>query len=199
MISSTPAVPARLFIPAMAAAILLLLRGVEGAAARVSRIALIPFVVFYSAWEALQGIGVGILVEQVNGLPAAQRGTGADLVQSFAEHALIRNLGVFGSLGSLALIVATIAAGMALYRHANAPIAVPVLLALSGFLVTAHPPPFGPVGLALFIGAVLLVARGRAPTTDFRVPVKGSRPMFGGRFDGTIGGASTNPPERSRP
>jgi uncharacterized protein YqhQ len=53
-----------LFIPLMAAVVYLLLRGVEGIAARVSRIALVPFVVFYSAWEALQGIGVGILVDE---------------------------------------------------------------------------------------------------------------------------------------
>jgi hypothetical protein len=45
-----------LFIPLMAAVFYLLLRGVEGTAARISRIALVPFVVFYSAWEALQGI-----------------------------------------------------------------------------------------------------------------------------------------------
>ena len=52
-----------IFIPLMAVVIYLLLRGVEGPAAWVSRIALVPFVVFYSAWEALQGIGVGILVD----------------------------------------------------------------------------------------------------------------------------------------
>jgi hypothetical protein len=36
---------------------------------------------------------------------------------------------------------------------------VPVLLVLAGFLITAHPPPFGPAGLVLFIAAVLLVLR----------------------------------------
>src|SRR3712207_4875762 len=45
-----------LFIPLMAVAVYLLLRGVDGAAARVSRIALVPFVVCYSAFETLQGI-----------------------------------------------------------------------------------------------------------------------------------------------
>jgi hypothetical protein len=38
-------------------------------------------------------------------------------------------------------------------------LAVPVLLVLAGFLITAHPPPFGPTGLVLFIAAVLLVLR----------------------------------------
>jgi len=151
-----------LFIPLMAGAIYLLLRGIPGTAAKVARISLIPFVVFYSAWETLQGIANGVLVDQVNALPAADRAAGAELVQDFAESPLVRDMGVLGSLGSLALIVATIAAGMALKREAGAPTSVAVLLGISGFLISAHPPPFGPTGLALFIAAVLLLARSRS-------------------------------------
>jgi hypothetical protein len=151
-----------LFIPLMAVAILLLLRGVEGTAAWVSRIALVPFVVFYSAWEVFQGIGVGILVNELNGLPQAEPALRADLVQDFAEHVLIGPFGVFGSIGSVGLIVAAIAAGVALYRHAGAPVSVPVLLGISGLLITVHPPPYGPTGLALFIVAVLIYARSQS-------------------------------------
>jgi hypothetical protein len=151
-----------LFIPLFAAVLYLLLRGVEGTAAWVSRIALVPFVIFYGTWEALQGIGVGILVDEVNKLPAAERATGADLVHDFADNILIRNFGVFGNIGSLALITAAIAAGVALRRHAGAPLSVAALLGVSGFLITAHPPPYGPIGLALFIAAVLLFVRSQA-------------------------------------
>jgi len=84
-----------IFIPLMAVVVYLLLRGVEGTAAWVSRIALMPFVVFYSAWEVLQGIGVGILANELNGVPQAQAALREDLVQDFAEHALI---GPFGRL-----------------------------------------------------------------------------------------------------
>jgi hypothetical protein len=150
------------FIPLMAAAIYLLLRGLDGTAAKVSRIALIPFVVFYSAWETLQGIATGILVSEVNGLSGSERATGIALVQDFAENPLSRNLGVFAILGTLGLIVATIAAGLALRQEAAAPTSVVVLLAVSGLFITAHPPPYGPTGLALFIAAVLLYARGQA-------------------------------------
>jgi hypothetical protein len=90
-----------LFIPLMAVVVYLLLRGVEGTAARVSRIALVPFVIFYSAWETLQGIANGILVNEVNGLPEAERALGADLVQDFAEHPLVRDLGVFATIEPL--------------------------------------------------------------------------------------------------
>ena len=151
-----------LFIPLMAVVIYLLLRGLGGTAARVARISLVPFVIFYSAWETLQGIGIGVLVNEVNGLPAAERGTGADLVQDFAEQPLVRDLGVFAIPGSLGLIAAAIAAGIALHRHAAAPLSVAILLGLAGFLITAHPPPFGPVGLGVFIVAVLLFARSQS-------------------------------------
>lgn len=151
-----------LFIPLMAVVVYLLLRGVQGTAAWVSRIALVPFVVFYSAWEVLQGIGVGILAHELNGLPQAQPALREDLVQDFAEHTLIGPFGVFGSIGSMGLIVAAIAAGVAFYRNADAPVAVPILLAISGLLITVHPPPYGPTGLALFIAAVLLYARSKA-------------------------------------
>ena len=151
-----------LFIPLMAVAIYLFLRGVEGTAAWVSRIALVPFVVFYSAWEVFQGIGVGILVNELKGLPQAEPALRAELVQDFAEHALIGPFGVFGSIGSMGLIVAAIAAGVALYRHAGAPVSVPVLLGISGLLITVHPPPYGPIGLALFILAVLIFWRSQS-------------------------------------
>jgi hypothetical protein len=151
-----------LFIPLMAVVVYLLLRGVEGTAAWVSRIALVPFVVFYSAWEVLQGIGVGILVNELNGFQQAELALSEDLVQDFAEHPLIGPFSVFGTIGSLGLIVAAIAAGIALYRHAGAPISVPILLAISGLLITVHPPPYGPTGLALFIVAVVIYTRSQS-------------------------------------
>jgi hypothetical protein len=162
-----------LFIPLMAVVVYVLLRGVEGTAAVVSRIALAPYVIFYGAWEALYGIGLGILADAVNGLPASERATGAAVIQDYAENVLIRGFGVLVSLGSIAFIIATIAAGLALRRHAGAPLAVPVLLGLSGFLITAHPPPYGPTGLALFIAAVLLFARSQAKT---RAPAVAEQP-----------------------
>jgi hypothetical protein len=162
-----------LFIPLMAVAIYRLLRGVDGTAAWVSRIALVPFVVFYSAWEVLQGIGVGILANELNGLPQAQPALREDVVQDFAEHVLIGPFGVFGSIGSMGLIVAAIAAGVALYRQAGAPVSVPILLAISGLLITVHPPPYGPTGLVLFIAAVLLFRRSQSrdrPTAPLGQP-----------------------------
>jgi hypothetical protein len=162
-----------IFIPLMAVVVWLLLRGVDSTAARVSRIALALYVIFYGAWEALYGIGLGVLGDAVNGLPAAERATGAAVIQDYGEHVLLRGFGVLVTIGSVAFVTATIAAGLALRRHAGAPLAVPILLGLAGVLITAHPPPFGPAGLALFIVAVLLLLRSQSRT---RVPTTVGQP-----------------------
>jgi hypothetical protein len=161
------------FIPLMAVAVYLLLRDIEGTAARISRIALVPFVVVYGAYEVLLGIGAGILVQDVNGLAGSEKAAGAALVNEFTDNVLIRGFSVLSSVGALAFITAMIAAGVALRREAAAPLAVPVLLGLSGFLITAHPPPFGPTGLVLFIAAVLLFMRSQAPA---RAPAPRTQP-----------------------
>ena len=150
-----------IFIPLFAAAVYVLIRDLEGTAARVSRIALVPFVIFYGAFETLQGIGVGTLVADLNE-SALDQPTREDLTQDFAENILFRDLGVFVSIGNVALVTAMITAGVALRGRAGAPLSVPILLGLSAFLISAHPPPFGPTGLALFILAVLLFLRSQS-------------------------------------
>ncbi len=149
------------FIPLFAVAVYVLIRGIETTAARVSRIALVFFVIFYGAFETLQGIGVGTLVDELNGLSQVDEATREDLTQDFAENILFRDFGIFVSIGNIAMVTAMIGAGMAL-RHIGAPRSVLILLVLSGFLITAHPPPYGPLGLALFVIAVLLFLRSQA-------------------------------------
>jgi hypothetical protein len=95
-----------------------------------------------------------------NGLAGSEKAAAAPLVEEFTDNILIRGpLGVFTSIGSVAFITAAIAAGVALRREAGAPLVVALLL---GLLITAHPPPYGPVGLAFFIAAVLLFVRSQA-------------------------------------
>ncbi len=147
-----------IFIPLLALAIWLLLRGIESPAARIARAALPVFVVFYIAWEALQGIANGILTDQVAAISEGGRDLGASLIQDFAESPLVRDFGILGSVGTIALIVATISTGVAL-RDAGAPRWTPWALGLAGLLITAHPPPLGPTGLLLFAATVIILLR----------------------------------------
>src|SRR3954452_3594584 len=163
------------FIPLLAAAMFVLLRGIGGTAATISRVALVVFAVVYAAFEVTVGIGSGILGDAINALPAAQRPPGADLLTSYNESNVIT---VLSTLGSLAWLVAVMAAGVALYRraHTTSSVAVVALFLISAPVIVIHVTPFGPAGLVLFIVALLLVIRSAspaaAPTT--RVP-----PMVG--------------------
>jgi hypothetical protein len=146
------------FIPLFAVVIYMLLRGIESTAAQVARIALIPFVVLYVAWEAMQGIANAVLTSEVNSLSGADQEVGANLIQDFAESPLVRDFGLLSVPGSLALVIATVALGIAL-RDVGAPRSAPVLFGLAGFIITAHPPPFGPIGLLLFVATVTYIIR----------------------------------------
>jgi len=154
------------FIPLLAVAVWLLLRGIDTRAARIGRAALPVFVVFYVAWEALQGIATGIMTDQVSALPEGGRDLGASLLQDFAESPLVRDFGVLATIGSIALPVAMIATGVAL-RDSGAPRWTPWVLGLAGIFITAHPPPLGPTGLVIFAATVIILLRSesRQPTS----------------------------------
>lgn len=154
-----------LFIPLMGAAIYVLLRGVDGRAATIARLAVVPFVLFYGAFELLVGVGTGMLVAEVDALPEAQRGLGAELVEDFAGSPVPF---AFTIIGGLSLVTSMLAAGTALAQNSEgarrfAPL---LLLGLSAPLIGIHEPPAGPIGLLLFVAAASLVAlRGVAAPT----------------------------------
>ena len=77
------------FIPLMALAVFLLLRGLQSRAATVSRVALIVFLVFYTAYEVTVGLGTGILTDYANGLPAAEQAVVADAIQHYNEDNIL--------------------------------------------------------------------------------------------------------------
>ena len=147
-----------LFIPLLAVAMFVLLRGINGTAARVSRVALVVFAIVYAAFEVTVGVGSGIIAAAVNDLPAGERASGADILTSYNESRVIT---VLSTTGSIAWLVAVTAAGVALYRRANtaSSVAVVLLFVISAPGIAIHVTPFGPVGLALFIVALLLVMR----------------------------------------
>ena len=111
-------------------------------------------------------------MDDVNRLPASERETGIDLVKPYVESQLNT---VLSTIGSVAWVIASVAAATALFRRARASrsVAVALLLVLSAPLIAIHVTPFGPVGLALFIGAALLVVRAEAATRAQPVPSDG--------------------------
>jgi hypothetical protein len=149
-----------LALPLLALGIHGLLGGLRGRAATVGRFALIPFVTFYVPYVAFEGIALGVLGEQLNGLPAAQRDAVAPgMVQDFASNPILGEPGLFWALGSTALIVVMVSTMLA-FRRAGAPLALQVLLGLS-VLIGTHAPPLAPIGWACFAAAGWMVLRAR--------------------------------------
>jgi hypothetical protein len=145
------------FIGLIGVALYRLVRDLPGRAARISRLAIGPFVLFYGAWEVVIGLATGALVQHANDMPARERPAVSDAIQSLQDNAIVGDPGVIAAIGALAWITATIAAAVA-YLRAGAPLLVPILLGLS-LVVVSHPPPIGPIGLACFAAAVAVLAR----------------------------------------
>ncbi len=145
------------FIGLIGLALYLLVRDLPGTAAKISRLAIGPFVLFYAAYESVIGLAIGALVQHGNDAPVRQRPAVSDAIQSLAGNVIVGDPGIVSMVGSLAWIVAVIAAAIA-YRQIGAPLLATILLALS-FMVVSHPPPIGPIGLLCFASAVALLAR----------------------------------------
>ena len=156
-----------LFTPLLGLAAFLLLSGLNGLAATVSRVALVFFLVFYTAYEMTIGVGTGVLVDYANGLPAAEQAVVADAIQDYNRNWISADPSVALVLGSLGWIVAMVAAAVA-FRRAGAGWPVTALVGLAA-LFAMHPPPVGPVGLACFAAAAVLIERARAREAKARV------------------------------
>jgi hypothetical protein len=153
-------VGAALLAPLVAVSAFLLLGGMRSRPATVARLALFPFVVGFLVWEANTGIGVAVLSDHANGLPASEQAVIADAIQALATSPLVGDPSLFGSIGNVSWVVAMVAAAVAFHR-AGAGLPVTLLLGAAS-LFAMHPPPFGPIGLASFTAAAVLVERARA-------------------------------------
>jgi hypothetical protein len=150
-----------LAFPFLGLAAFALLRGVESLAATVSRVAVVFFLVFYTAYEVTVGVGTGLLVRYANDLPASEQAVVADAIQDYNRNWIVAEPASIALIaGFLGWVVAMFAAAYAL-RHAGA--TWPVTLATAGAsLFAIHPPPVGPVGIVFLVTAVVLVERARA-------------------------------------
>jgi hypothetical protein len=151
-----------LVLPLLALGRYLLLDGLGGRAAATARASLIVFVIFYVPYVAFEGIGLGVLGQELNGLDATQRDAVAPgLVEDVATNPILGEPGVFWVVGSTAWTVATVATVLA-FRRAGASSALQVLLGMSVLLV-AHTPPLAPIGLLCFAASGWMALRARRP------------------------------------
>ena len=147
-----------LFTPLMALAVFLLLSGLQSRAATVSRVALVVFLVFYTAYEVTVGLGTGVLADYANDLPAAEQAVVADAIQYYNEDNVLGDpLSVSLVAGLLGWMVAMVAAAVA-FRRSGAGWPLTLLVGLTA-LFAIHPPPIGPAALVCFAAAAVLIER----------------------------------------
>jgi hypothetical protein len=129
----------------------LLVDGLDSRAARTARALILPFVVVYTAVDAVLGIAWGTVVREASELPAADQAAAGRLIDSLLEPAPLGVVFYFGAgLLWLAVVAAVVAA---LWRLAPRPA---LLLMTIGALVfvLGHARPMGPIGMALFLAGI---------------------------------------------
>jgi hypothetical protein len=143
-----------------------LVDGLDNRAATVARVLIVPFVVAYTALDAILGIAWGIATETANDLPAsAQEGAEVLIDELISGDPDPRGLALYWGAGLLWLAVAV--AVVTALRNV-APTGALVCLSLGAAVFTlGHAPPMGPIGMGLIlVGIAWLELRPRVAPAD---------------------------------
>lgn len=138
-------------------ALVFLLRGIRSTAARASRLAIIPWVAFFAAFDGVAGLATGSLAEYAHSHPhAAETVSGAT---SALQASVV--VGVFLPLtATLMAMIVFGAAALALARN-GAPVYAVAAIAIGGVVWTFVHPIIGAPAMALFLVGAAVVHLGR--------------------------------------
>jgi hypothetical protein len=165
----------QLVIISLLALAVALTSGLSDSAASVSRVALVPFVAFYSAFDASVGLSGGLLARYVSGHPSTgeEVSQAADTVTDPLSAPLLA--GVY-LVAVLSWLVAVVGAAVAT-RRAGAGLAGPVLLVVGAAIFALdHAAPSGPTGMVLWlVGAVMIDRRQARQSADGFLAARGDR------------------------
>ena len=155
-------------VPFLAALVWMLLAALESTAGRIARAALVAWVAFFSAFDAVAGIATGVLSRHANSLAGEERdGVIAAIDYLFDDSKLVGGgFSVLGNLGHGAWMVVAIAGAVA-FHQAGARRAVVVGMLLS-VAFAAHSGIGAAIGLiSLFVvGRLVLTGRGAGTTAS---------------------------------
>ena len=154
-----------LFAPALALlglSAILLLNGVRGIAAKISRVSAFVFVVSYPMYETIIGTTPALLVRGAAGLsPDKQTVISSAVNRIFADPVLGDGPSVLFIVASLSWPLAVTLAAFAL-RRSGKPLGLCILLGLSS-IFTFHASPLGSAGMLLFLLAAVGIERAGSP------------------------------------
>src|SRR5918998_3714162 len=155
-------------VPFLGALVWLLFAGLESAAARVARAALVVWVAFFSAFDAVAGIATGVLSRHANSLSGEEReGVIAAIDFLFDDSKLAGGgFSVLGNLGHGSWMVVAIAGAVAFHQAgARRGVVVGMLLSVA---FAAHSGIGAAIGLVSLFVTARLVLTGRAGKTASR-------------------------------
>jgi hypothetical protein len=159
--------------PLVAVGVWLLLDGIQSAAATIARASLVVWMVFFSAFDAIAGIAVGVLTRYANSLAGQEREAviGAiDFLFQDSKFAGGNNFSLLGDLGQFSWVLLALAASVALWRAGAARLIVGATLL--SFLFATHAGYMAAVGLvALFVAELLMFRARRAQPAPVPHPV----------------------------
>ena len=158
--------------PLLAAGVWMVLGGIQSVAAAVARAALVLWMVFFSAFDAIAGIATGVLTQHANSLAGEEREGVVNAIDFlFQDSQLVggENFSVLGNLGQVTWVVVAIAATVAFWR-----VGVPRLIVgatLLCVLFATHSGYAAALGLvALFIAELLRFRMRRREAAPSRAP-----------------------------
>ena len=158
--------------PLIAVGVWLLLDGIESVPATIARASLVVWMVFFSAFDAIAGIAVGVLTRYANGLAGEEERESVigaiDFLFQDSRFAGGNNFSLLGDLGQFSWVVLVFAAAVALWRAGASRLIVGATLL--SFLFATHAGYMAAVGLvALFVAELLAFrARGAQPAPAAR-------------------------------
>jgi hypothetical protein len=142
--------------------VILLLDGVSGLAANLSRVSAVVFAITYTLYETLIGTVTGLLIRGAATLPPFEQAAIGDAVYRIYRDPIFGDLPSVLSLAAwLSWTLAVVLAALAL-RRSGKPLGACILLGLS-FIFASHASMLGPLGMLLFLLAALWLERSGAP------------------------------------
>jgi hypothetical protein len=156
-------------VPFLGALVWLLFAGLESAAARVARAALVVWVAFFSAFDAVAGIATGVLSRHANSLSGEEREGVIAAIDFLFDESKIAGGGfsVLGNMGHGSWLVVAIAAAVAFHQvGARRAVVAGMLLSV---LFASHSGVGAAIGLvSLVVAARLILTNRSAGTTTSR-------------------------------
>jgi uncharacterized membrane protein YccF (DUF307 family) len=145
----------------------LLVEDLPGRAAQIARLAIVPYAIAYSMFDAIAGVALGGIVRQANDASAADAAAVQRLMDSGTDYV---GMGIFIASG-LSWFAMAFAAAVAVKQVGG--LGPTLLMAIgAAIFAIAHPFPPGPIGIAIFgLGLVWLELRRQAEKAPEAQPV----------------------------